>query len=274
MPETLTPGVAIAVGSKVLGGSTGASSRQGQSGLRPGAGARCVREVGRMQEALGEALGRERGGLTDDARKVPPRSGAAGAMRQQAPTVRLHGIAVGMPLIRRGVQPRDPASPTILHYWSDEVGFNRKSFNKDYAKERKKVAAQAGKKIRQGNRLRIEAISCALDKCLETNLYALPTKKASYLAEDDKDWRIFEYLFRVIRPRVVSVHSVCPIKFFKAATGCRGFEDKSNSGPIQPQRAEWQGHGFYLLGRRGRLTGMSGCRAKCIGQTLAGLLRP
>ena len=103
-----------------------------------------------------------------------------------------------------GFNPATLLPQPFWHYWSDEVGFNRKSFNKDYAKERKKAAAQAGKKIRQGNRLRIEAISCALDKCLETNLYALPTKKASYLAEDDKDWRIFEYLFRVIRPRVVS----------------------------------------------------------------------
>jgi hypothetical protein len=113
-----------------------------------------------------------------------------------------------------------------------------------------------------GNRPRIDAISKEIEPCLETNLYAIPSKSAKQLTKDDKQNSIICYLFRAIRPELVFVHSNEPIHFFEERTGCRGITSEL-------KRAHWQGHDFWLFGRRGPLFTLSIEKSATLGACLA-----
>ena len=55
--------------------------------------------------------------------------------------------------------------------------------------------------------------------CLETDIYAVPTRKASQLKSSDKNTDIIEHLIKVIRPAGVLVYTKEPIKFFQGLAG-------------------------------------------------------
>jgi hypothetical protein len=137
-------------------------------------------------------------------------------------------------------------------YWSDETGFDRAKFDSDYSQERR----------RKGNRPVIEAIGKEIGPCLETNLYAMPTRKAKELTAADREKPIIEYLFRSIKPALVFVHSNEPMRFFATATGC---------GVITPEgrRARWHGHEFWLAGRSGPLYTLGAAKGTALGASLA-----
>jgi hypothetical protein len=119
---------------------------------------------------------------------------------------------------------------------------------------------------RKGDRRVIEAISKELGDCLETNLYAIPTKKARDLTAKDRESPIIEYLFRAIRPNVVFVYSAEPIAFFEKATGCRGFTE-------EVRRAEWPWPwNFCSSGDVDPLYTMSDVDAIALGKRLASRL--
>lgn len=102
--------------------------------------------------------------------------------------------------------------PFFDRYWTDTEGFLRDRFESDYLCIRKKG----------GVRPRIEALveGIAPLRCLETNIYAVPSRKASQLRQKDKDSRIFEYLLKKIQPLGIVAHSNEPIDFSQVA--CRG----------------------------------------------------
>lgn len=127
---------------------------------------------------------------------------------------------------------KDPFSS----YWSDSTGFDRAKFDVDYAETRP----------RRGNRPRIEIIADAIAPCLETNLHAIPTRKARQLSKEDQRDPVIGYLFQAIKPELVFVHGNEPIRFFEVATGCSGFAS-------EVKRARWHGHEFWLFGRPGPL---------------------
>ncbi len=124
-------------------------------------------------------------------------------------------------------------------YWSDETGFDRAQFEADYVGVRKK----------HGVRPRIERFVQGARPlaCLETNVFAAPTRKARDLRPEDRDPSIFLYLLRAVRPRAIFVHSDEPIAFFEERTGARGFCEGI------PVPATLQGVDFLLLGLRGPL---------------------
>ena len=163
-------------------------------------------------------------------------------------------VCTGSPMECRsfivGINAATPLEPFSC-YWSDETGFNRKKFEADY----KKV------KSRRGNRPVIEAIAAYIKPCLETNLYAIPTKKAKDLTEDDRRHPVICYLFRAIRPELVFVHSKAAIRFFEEETGCRSFTSEVT-------RTRWQEHDFWLFGRPGVLWTL-GSHAPALGAKLA-----
>jgi hypothetical protein len=115
----------------------------------------------------------------------------------------------------------------------------RQKFDADYCDVRSRTS--------KGNRPRIEAIAKEIGWCLETNLYAVPSRKAMQLTKDDRRNPIICYLFRAIRPDLVFVHSNEPICFFEEKTGCSGFTSEA-------KRARWQGHDFWLFGLPARFT--------------------
>lgn len=136
-------------------------------------------------------------------------------------------------------------------YWSEKEGFLLERFKLDYLDTRPF----------RGNRPRIEAISAQLQPCLETNLYAKPTKKAAQLAAANKKESLVDFLFERIRPAVVYVHSNEPIRYFERATGASGFTE-------QPKAVTWQGHRFVLFGTPGPLFRMSIEGSKRVGTRL------
>jgi hypothetical protein len=108
-------------------------------------------------------------------------------------------VCTGSPLKCRsfivGLNAATQLKGTFSDYWSESTGFDRDRFNNDYCMERSL----------RGNRLRIEAIAKEIEPCLQTNLYATPSRKARQLT--DRREPIISYLFKTIRPELVFVHS-------------------------------------------------------------------
>lgn len=149
-------------------------------------------------------------------------------------------VCDGSPLACRsfivGLNAATRLEQPFTSYWSDEAGFLLGQFQHDYNATRS----------RKGNRPVIEAISASIHPCLETNLYAHPTKKARDLTPEDRKAPIIEFLFLTVRPRLVFAHSNEPIRFFEQATGCSGFTS-------EVKQVKWHGHEFLLFGRSGPL---------------------
>ena len=101
--------------------------------------------------------------------------------------------------------------PFFERYWDDNYGFDRDLFESDYDKKRSK----------SGVRPRIEQFveGAAPIRVLETNIYSVPTKKATDLRQEDKNPAIFEYIFRAIQPKAVFVHGREPVDYFITLTG-------------------------------------------------------
>ena len=137
-----------------------------------------------------------------------------------------------MPFFIVGLNAATRLTDTFWSYWSDSIGFNRKKFDNDYSEHRSK----------RGNRPRIEAIAKQIGPCLETNIYAIPTRKARQLSREDRQNPIIGYLFQAIKPDLVFVHSNGPIRFFEEETKCSDFT-------LEVKRACWQNHDFWLYGR-------------------------
>ena len=139
-----------------------------------------------------------------------------------------------------------------MYYWSDRAGFLRDRFEHDYSEIR----------ARKGNRPVIDLISAQLPPCLETNLYAVPTRSAKDLVPPAKSTDVLEYLFQTIRPALVFVHSNTPIRFFEKCTGCSSFTSEM-------KRARWHGHEFWIRGRPGALYTLSHEKAAALGAEMA-----
>lgn len=167
-------------------------------------------------------------------------------------------VCTGSPLKCRsfivGFNAATRLSDPFLSYWSDSTGFDRQKFDIDYCKLRSRTST--------GNRPRIDAIAKSIGPCLETNLYAIPSRKAKQLTKDYRRNPIICYLFRAIRPELVFVHSNKPISFFEKRTRCTGFT-------FEVKRASWQGHDFWLYGLRGPLYTLGIEDAAACGQRLA-----
>jgi hypothetical protein len=141
-------------------------------------------------------------------------------------------------------------------YWSDETGFLRDVFEADYSAVRKK----------KGVRPRIEAIveGAYPTNCLETNIYCVPTRKASQLKSSEKSSVVFEALVDEIKPRVVLAHSNEPISHLQQ------FAENPIS-LTDPVSATIGSHTFYLLGWPGPLFSKKIDEARKVGMQLSGL---
>jgi hypothetical protein len=139
-------------------------------------------------------------------------------------------------------------------YWSDESGFLRDTFEADYSALRKK----------KGVRPRIEALVAGArpTPCLETNIYCVPTRKASQLRASDKTTAVFEALIEEIKPIIVLAHSNEPIEYFAQFA----------VGPIsldEPVSATIGSHTFQVIGWHGPLFTKSIDAARKVGEQLS-----
>ncbi len=108
--------------------------------------------------------------------------------------------------------------PFFDTYWSDTTGFLRDKFDDDYLTKRSK----------QGVRPRIEQFVCGASPipCLETNIYATPSKRAEHLPDDKKDTTIFEFLLQEIQPDAIFLFAKASIKYFELRFNCKLYGDR------------------------------------------------
>jgi hypothetical protein len=170
-------------------------------------------------------------------------------------------VCHGSPLVCEafivGFNPATAMDQPFWTYWSDETGFDKPRFMRDYLQKR-------GLKEPKGVRARIERIVAELPTgmALETNICSKPTRTAVELHHDDRNTAVFRFLLDTVRPRLVYVHSNDPIGYFEQLTGVRGF-DKG-----VPKAASHGGHTFQLLGTRGPLFRMGFEAATELGRSI------
>lgn len=128
----------------------------------------------------------------------------------------------------------------FTRYWDDSTGFKRMQFEADYAAIRRK----------KGVRPRIEAIvkGAFPVKCLETNIFCVPSKKASELREKDKDPQVFKALVSELKPKIIFAHSDKPIQYLLREAG-----KEFNIADLEPIQIELEGIQTTLVAWRGPL---------------------
>src|SRR4051812_21191901 len=110
-------------------------------------------------------------------------------------------VCHGSPLTCRvfivGFNPATAMDEPFWHYWTDDQGFDKPTFMRDYLQKR-------GLTEPKGVRARIERIVAQLPPrmALETNICSKPTKTAAELSRDDRTTGIFRFLLETIQPRL------------------------------------------------------------------------
>jgi hypothetical protein len=174
-------------------------------------------------------------------------------------------VCDGSPFVARvfvvGFNPATSMDKPFWHYWSDDAGFDKPRFMRDYLEKRKLEEPE-------GVRARIERIVTQMPRgmVMETNICSKPTKTAAELTRNLRTTRIFRFLLDTIKPQVVYVHSNEPIKYFEGLTGARGFSDG------QALNVSYGDQTIQLLGTRGPLFRMAYPDAAALGRKLLTLL--
>jgi hypothetical protein len=142
-----------------------------------------------------------------------------------------HGSPLACEVFVVGFNPATTMDRPFWDYWSDETGFDKPRFMRDYLQKR-------GLLEPKGVRARIERVVAELPTglALETNICSKPTKTAAELHRDDRATGVFRFLLETIQPRLVYAHSNDPIAYFEQLTGARGFDEGT------PRTAIHQGH--------------------------------
>ncbi len=95
-------------------------------------------------------------------------------------------------------------------YWSDEEGFNKEQWFEDYKTARRAKRKTTGKKspeVSPTRRIISKVVEGASPtRCLETNLFAMPTDSIAELSEADRSTAPIELLLRAITPKVLLFH--------------------------------------------------------------------
>lgn len=117
-----------------------------------------------------------------------------------------------------GANPATVLKPFFDTYWSDITGFLRDKFDDDYLAKKKK----------RGIRPNIEEFvhGASPIPCLETNVYATPSKHTKDLPDDKKNISIFEFLLREIQPDAIFLFAKDSIKDFEFRFNCKLYGDR------------------------------------------------
>lgn len=97
-------------------------------------------------------------------------------------------------------------------FWTDDYGFHKEKWLKAYQEERVEKGKRAITPTR--NKIGILIKELAPHKCLETNLYATATARASQLEKEEQSTRIFEFLLETIQPRIIYLYGSEPFEYF------------------------------------------------------------
>lgn len=168
-----------------------------------------------------------------------------------------HGSPLTCQAFIVGFNPATAMDEPFWSYWSDDSGFDKPRFMRDYLQKRRL-------KEPKGVRARIERIVGQLPPglALETNICSKPTKTAAELKPNDRITEIFRFLLDTIRPKLVYAHSNDPIAYLEKLTGTQGFDAGT------PRPAVYKGHEFELVATRGPLFTMGFEEAASLGRCI------
>jgi hypothetical protein len=164
----------------------------------------------------------------------------------------------------------NPASRVLFWpFWSDETGFDKKAWLRGYIAERKARPLKPGRTRRQcisPTRRSIEWIvdAAAPTKILETNIYSVPTSRASELRKADKRTEAFEFLLSEIAPAVLLLHGKVVKEYFERHHDCTCLTDFPS--------AEIHGKSVKVAAVP-QLFNASKARTKQLGEAIRGLCR-
>lgn len=128
-------------------------------------------------------------------------------LTNEAPLARpflCEGLPMGYKVFLVGINPSKTAP--FWPHWDVTTGCNKQEWLNHYLD------------INDGRysptRKRIEILFKALSpiRCLETNIFTMPTPRATDLAASDRDTGVFDFLLETVRPRVVFVHGKPAVK--------------------------------------------------------------
>lgn len=118
------------------------------------------------------------------------------------------------------------ANVSFWDFWKPPYGFDKRAWQRAYKIARKAppLASQGkarGLKSQSNTRQRIECIVQAAHpvKCLETNIYATPSRKQKDLRKESQLTKVFDFLLEYIQPRVVFVHGAPAVEHMRRKLG-------------------------------------------------------
>ena len=132
-----------------------------------------------------------------------------------------------------GLNAATKLSRPFWTYW-DQSGLQKKKFIEDYVAQRGHL---------RGARRRIELIADGVgyQRTLDTNIYFHSTRTAKELRRIHKDHRVFEFIFKGIKPKIMLAHGRQAVQFFRER--CPDFIEDTEC----PQKVTFQGFVVDLL---------------------------
>lgn len=110
-----------------------------------------------------------------------------------------------------GFNPASSLDAAFWDFWRAGHGFDKTAWFERYQHERRarplapgRIRRSAVSRTRRLIELVVDAAAPA--KCLETNIYSLPTARAKDLAMADRDSAVFDFLLGRIKPALVVAH--------------------------------------------------------------------
>ena len=110
-----------------------------------------------------------------------------------------------------GFNPATVSSIDFWKFWRADYGFDKKAWFDAYKKERCLRPLKPSRTRRNAisnTRRVLEWIleSAAPAKCLETNIYSMPTRRVAELEPQKRDTAPFDFLLKAIQPQVILTH--------------------------------------------------------------------
>ena len=114
------------------------------------------------------------------------------------------GVPFGCKVFLVGINPGK--SSAFWPHWSTQGGCDKQGWLTDYLSTHGRFSP---------TRARIERLFAAIApiRCLETNVYPIPSPREVNLAKSDRDSRVFDYLLESLRPAVLFVHGNTAVKY-------------------------------------------------------------
>lgn len=124
-----------------------------------------------------------------------------------------HGSPLECKVFIVGCNPATELAVDFWRFWHPSFGFDRCEWRSAYKAYRRSLPSQGKRRPSEVSPTRrvIDLIVTEVEtgsqvRCLETNIYSTPTKRASDLEIGQQNTDLFQYLLTVIKPSVIVAH--------------------------------------------------------------------